>query len=93
MEVNFGLKTLESEDVISRIDALDMERIINKTYDILKGPIRESFILSRKHGMSYREIAQRMGTSEKSVERYIGIALKTFRRKLFHYLSILLLIF
>ncbi|MCL2098483.1 MAG: RNA polymerase sigma-70 factor [Bacteroidales bacterium] len=93
MEVNFGLKTLESADMISRIDALDMERIINKTYDILKGPVRESFILSRKYGMSYQEIAQRMGVSEKSIERYISIALKTFRQKLSRYLSVLLLIF
>ena len=93
LEVNFGLKTLESEDMISRIDALDMERIINKTYDILKGPVRESFILSRKYGMSYQEIARKMGTSEKSVERYISVALKIFRIKLSQYLKILLLIF
>jgi UDP-N-acetylmuramate dehydrogenase len=93
MEVNFGIKTLESDDMMARIDTLDMERIIDKTYNILKGHVRESFILSRKHGMTYPEIAKKLGVSEKSVERYISMALKVFRRKLSYYLGMMLLIF
>jgi len=90
-ENDFGLMVLESEDLTSRIDALDMERIIDKTYDILKGHVRESFVLSRKHGMTYPEIARKLKVSEKSVERYMTTALKIFRRKLSHYLGVLLL--
>jgi len=90
-EVDFEIKTLESEDMTQRIDALDMERIIDKTYDILKGHVRESFILSRKHGLTYPEIARKLGVSEKSVERYISMALKVFRQKLSYYLPIFLL--
>ena len=93
MEVNFKIKTLESEDMSSRIDALNMERIINKTYNILKGPVRESFMLSRQQGMTYQEIARQMGVSEKSVERYISVALKVFRRKLSYYLGIIVWFF
>ncbi|MCL2416927.1 MAG: sigma-70 family RNA polymerase sigma factor [Bacteroidales bacterium] len=92
-ENDFGLTVLESEDLTSRIDALDMERIIDKTYDILKGHVRESFILSRKHGMTYQEIAKKLQVSEKSVERYMSTALKIFRRKLSHYIGVLLVFF
>ena len=89
MEVNFSIKTLESEEMSSRIDALNMERIIDKTYNILKGPVRESFRLSRQQGMTYQEIALHMGVSEKSVERYISMALKVFRRKLSYYSGVI----
>jgi len=92
-EDNFELTVLESEDLTSRIDALDMERIIDKTYDILEGHVRESFILSRKHGMTYPEIARKLQVSEKSVERYMSTALKIFRRKLSHYIGVLLVFF
>jgi RNA polymerase sigma-70 factor (ECF subfamily) len=70
-----------------------MERIIDKTYDILEGHVRKSFVLSRKHGLTYPEIAKKLGVSEKSVERYISMALKIFRRKLSPYLGMFLLIF
>jgi len=91
-EIDFGLNVLESEDLTSRIDALDMERIIDKTYDILKGPVRESFILSRKHGKTYSEIAKKLQVSEKSVERYITKALKIFRTRLSSYINVSLLV-
>ena len=92
-EISFGVKTLESDDLTSRIDALDMGSIIAKTYNILKGPVRESFILSRERGMNYKEIAIKMGVSEKSVERFISTALKIFRKKLSRYLGIFLTFF
>ena len=92
-QVDLEIKTLESEVMTSRIDALEMERIIDKTYDILEGRVRESFILSRKQGMTYPEIARQLGVSEKSVERYITTALKIFRSKLSYYFGLLLMIF
>ena len=92
-EIRFSIEVLESEELTSKIDALDMERIIDKTYNILKGPLREAFILSRKYGKNYREIARKMGVSEKSVERYISTALKIFRTKLSHFLPMLITFF
>lgn len=89
---DFELSVLKSEDLTSRIDALDMERIIDKTYDILKGHVREAFIFSRKHGMTYKEISEKMHVSEKSVERYITTALKIFRKRLSYYIGGLVLI-
>ena len=91
-ETDFGLNVLQSEDLTSRIDALDMQRIIDKTYDILDGRVRESFILSRKHGLTYPEIAKKLDVSEKSVERYMSTALKTFRKRLSYYIGVTIFI-
>ncbi|MDR1951498.1 MAG: hypothetical protein LBP96_04630, partial [Bacteroidales bacterium] len=38
-QVDLEIKTLESEEMTSRIDSLEMERIIDKTYDILEGRV------------------------------------------------------
>lgn len=43
---------------------------------------RAAFLLSRVDGLSYREIAVRLGISEKAVEHSISAALKTCREKL-----------
>ena len=92
-EIWHKIEVLESDALTSRIDALDMERIIDKTYNILKGNVRRAFILSRKYGKNYKEIAQSMEVSEKSVERYISTALKIFRTKLSRFIPIFLIFF
>ncbi|MEM9619260.1 MAG: sigma-70 family RNA polymerase sigma factor [Pseudomonadota bacterium] len=43
---------------------------------------RQAMILSRMHGCTYRTIAQKLGVSESSVEKYMVKALKTLREKL-----------
>lgn len=43
---------------------------------------REIFRLSREKGMKYREIADEMNISVKTVEAQMGLALKTLREKL-----------
>lgn len=43
---------------------------------------RRAFILSRFEGLTYREIAARLGVSESSVEKYLIEALRTLRRTL-----------
>ena len=40
---------------------------------------KEIFSLSRKEGLSYRQIAERLGISVKTVETQISIALKRIR--------------
>lgn len=43
---------------------------------------RETFVLRRRHHLSYVEIAEIMGISPKTVEVQIGIALKALRKRL-----------
>ena len=57
---NIGLliSTLKSEQVDSLIMALELEKLIEKTYSQLPPTYRESFILSRKMECTYEEIAE-----------------------------------
>lgn len=46
---------------------------------------REIFRLSREEGLKYREIAERLNISVKTVEAQMGLAIKTLREKLKNY--------
>jgi len=48
---------------------------------------RQIFTLSRFEGLKYREIAERMSVSVKTVEAYMGQALKIFRKNMGEYLG------
>lgn len=85
-ENRFLTDSLNDEQMLSGIDALDMERTIRNTYKILPNKIRETFILSRKEGLSYKEISEKLGISVKIVEHNISTALKIFKKKLGRYL-------
>ncbi len=86
--INLHILTLESDHIESKIDSLELERLIERTYSLLPEQIRKTFIMSRKEGLSYEEIALKRGITVKSVEYQISVALKVFRRKLKGYLSI-----
>jgi len=62
------------------IDALPMER-------------RRVFVMSRYDGMTYQQIAEKLGISVKTVENQMGKALKFLREELAEYLPFLLLLF
>ncbi len=55
---------------------------INAALDELPFKARQAFLLHRRNGMSYSDIAQQMQVSVSSVEKYILQALKHCRNKL-----------
>ncbi|GAB4419446.1 MAG: RNA polymerase sigma-70 factor [Bacteroidia bacterium] len=55
----------------------------------LPGRCREAFLLSRHDGLSYREVAARMGISVKTVEAQIGKALRLLHTYLGDFLVLL----
>ncbi len=85
-ENKFMIDVLSDKYMLSRIDALDMKRTIRNTYNLLPHKIRETFILSRSNGLSYKEISDKLGISVKIVEHNISAALRIFRKKLGRYL-------
>jgi len=89
-EVSFKLKVLNDEYLTSRIDLMDMKRVIEKTYEMLPEKIKDSFVLSREKEMSYKEISDELGISVKSVEHNISAALKIFRKKLGRFFTLFL---
>jgi len=65
-----------------KIHGEELEFRINATLSILPEACREVFILSRYENLSYKEIAETLGISVKTVENQMGKALRIFREKL-----------
>lgn len=54
---------------------------------------REVFRMSREEGLKYREIAEKLNISVKTVETHIGLAIKTLRDKLSQFTTFIFLNF
>ena len=80
--VNLSIESLSSEHMISRIDALDMKRIIDLVYEKMPELTRKIFVMNRDENMTYEEIAASTGLTVKKVEYNMVKALKQFRSKL-----------
>ena len=75
----------ESHDpgVEERLQAEEARAIIFDEVNRLPERCREVFLLSRKEGLSYKEIAERLSLSEKTVENQVSIALKRLRARVY----------
>ena len=80
--VSLSIESLGSETIISRIDALDMKRIIDMVYEKMPELTRRIFVMNRDETMTYEEIAASTGLTVKKVEYNMVKALKQFRSKL-----------
>lgn len=69
---------VESKDAsaLQDIEAKEIGLQINGLIDKLPTKCKQVFLLSRMHEMSYKEIAELMDISPKTVENQIGLALK-----------------
>ena len=76
--------TESNQEPASPDDFLEPEVVRKIEESILSLPEkrREIFRLSREEGLKYREIAERLHLSVKTVEAQMGLALKTLREKL-----------
>ena len=78
------IKPTDMEGTLSDDEA--MERSLHEAelwtaIDSLPRRCREVFLMSKRDGKRYREIAEELGISEKTVEHQISKALKTLRGK------------
>lgn len=71
----------------------ELEKKIRRAIDQLPLERRKVFIMSRYDGLTYRQIADKLGISVKTVESQMGKALKFLREELTDYLPFLLLLF
>lgn len=67
----------------ARLQAEETRAIIFDEVNRLPERCREVFLLSRREGLSYKEIAGQLGLSEKTVENQVSIALKRLRARVF----------
>lgn len=88
LEVSEDEKNFTDESIVS-----ELEDKIRKSIDSLPVERRKVFVLSRFEGLKYREIAERLNISVKTVENQMSKALKFLRENLVDYLPIILLIF
>jgi RNA polymerase sigma-70 factor (ECF subfamily) len=71
----------------------ELRDAINKSLAKLPPRCREVFFLSRYHGKSNQQIAEKLGISKRTVELQISNALKILRVELKPFLPIILLLF
>lgn len=71
----------------------DLERQIKTALESLPEKCRQVFEMSRFEDKKYKEIAQELDISEKTVEAHMSKALKTLKEQLKEYLPLFCLIF
>ena len=79
---------LDSRDYL---EASETEAKINRALDELPEKCREIFIMNRFDKLKYREIAEKLNISVKTVETQMSRALKTLREKLADLLIMLII--
>lgn len=81
----------ESENHSNQTDVRELEKKIEKALKILPEQCRTIFQMSRFEELKYREIADRLNLSVKTVENQMGKALRILRTELAEYLPIILI--
>ncbi|MBN8879846.1 MAG: RNA polymerase sigma-70 factor [Sphingobacteriales bacterium] len=69
-----------------------LSKLIEDEIDQLPSKMKACFLLSRKHNLSHREIAEELGISELTVKKQVANALKVLRTKLGLFAYIIMLI-
>lgn len=84
------LERSESWDYTNNMVAAEMEEKIAYTLDSLPEKCRQIFVMSRYEELKYREIADKLNISVKTVETQMSKALKAMRKNLAEYITVLL---
>ncbi|MEA1897489.1 MAG: RNA polymerase sigma-70 factor [Bacteroidota bacterium] len=81
-----------SFDVSVELEGKELQSQIQKVIDSLPERTRKIFVMNRFEGFKYKEIADELKISQKTVEAQISSALKVLREKLKIYLEIAILL-
>jgi|SRR6056297_568415 len=82
------IKNTKNDKVLTPYDEIntkELSQIIDLTIQRLPERTREIFKMNRFHGLAYKEIAEKLSISIKTVEANMGKALKIFRKALTEY--------
>lgn len=74
------LREIVSNDLVEQIDLQELLLLIDMAVEKMPVQRRKVFRMSRVEGISYQEIAQRLGISQKTVEYHIHEALAELRK-------------
>ena len=76
------LSTFEADNDEEELLLEDLKVYVNEAIEALPKKCKAIFVMSRNAGMTYKEIAEELDISVKTVENQIGLALKKLREKL-----------
>ncbi|MCB0733713.1 MAG: RNA polymerase sigma-70 factor [Bacteroidetes bacterium] len=79
-------------ETTAHLEVSELSQQIQQAIDRLPDRCKEVFQLSRNEGLKYREIAEHMDISVKTVEAQMGKALSVLREELGPYLPVVILI-
>jgi RNA polymerase sigma-70 factor (ECF subfamily) len=74
------------------VETLELQKKIDDSIEIMPPERKKIFLMSRYDGLKYKEIAEKLGISVKTVEAQMGKALKFLREELKEFMVILILI-
>lgn len=88
-------RVIQQEEVYGEDEIIvsELEQRISSAIDQLPVERKKVFIMSRYDGLKYKEIAEKLGISVKTVENQMGSALKHLRSELKDYMPWLILFF
>jgi RNA polymerase sigma-19 factor, ECF subfamily len=92
MHVAYSMKN-QSDNASKKVVEAELQKKISEAMNELPEQCRTIFQMSRFEEMKYREIADRLDISVKTVENQMGKALKLMRTKLVDFLPLLILLF
>jgi RNA polymerase sigma-70 factor, ECF subfamily len=84
-DVNRPEPSLDAPDPLEVIQLDEVSGLISETLESLPVRTREIFRMNRQEGLKYREIAQKLSISEKTVEANMGKALRALRNSMERY--------
>lgn len=91
LQVAYRMKN-KSEQIQEKMVSKELEKKLREALNELPEQCRTVFQLSRFEEMKYREIADRLDISIKTVEKHMGKAFKLLRAKLVDFLPLLLIL-
>lgn len=65
-----------------QVQASELAAALEAAIDRMPPRVRDAYVLSRQHGLTYAQVAEEMGISAKTVEIHLGRALKMLREEL-----------
>jgi RNA polymerase sigma-70 factor (ECF subfamily) len=82
-----------TENVVSQLQGKELEMQINEEIKKLPLQCRTVFLLSRKEGLPYKEIATQLDISVNTVEQHMRKALRILRTSMGNYLHLVIFLF
>ena len=85
-EIKANINALMDDSLSAELETLDLQYLIDRTIENLPNSVRGSFIMSRRLGMTNKEIAKAKNMSLTGVEYHIKVSLSILKKKLKEFL-------